>query len=99
VKTHPEASRKTLSLSIGLHAHAIPQLSDVESGALLDELLDFTCQLPRIYHHSWTPSDVVLRDNSCPMRQACPRDMRQPRIIFHSRLAGDSGSEWVAVAA
>ena len=91
VKTHPETGRKTLT--IGRHAHAIPGLSETESEGLLDELLDFACQPPRIYHHSWTPGDVVLWDNRCLMHQSRPWDMSQPRIMFHSRLAGDPVSE------
>ena len=97
VKTHPETGRKTLT--IGRHAHAIPGLSETESEGLLDELLDFACQPPRIYHHSWTPGDVVLWDNRCLMHQSLPWDMSQPRIMFHSRLAGDPVSEGVAEAA
>lgn len=94
VKTHPETGRKTLT--IGRHAHAIPGLSEAESEALLDELLDFACQPPRLYHHSWIPGDVVLWDNRCLLHQACPWDMKYPRIMLHSRLAGDPASEGVA---
>ena len=97
VKTHPETGRKTLT--IGRHAHAIPGLSETESEGLLDKLLDFACQPPRIYHHSWTPGDVVLWDNRCLMHQSRPWDMSQPRIMFHSRLAGDPVSEGGAEAA
>jgi alpha-ketoglutarate-dependent taurine dioxygenase len=94
VKTHPETGRKTLT--IGRHAHAIPGLSEVESEALLDELVDFACRAPRIYHHSWTPGDVVVWDNRCLMHQARPWDMTEKRIMFHSRLAGHPKYEFAA---
>jgi alpha-ketoglutarate-dependent taurine dioxygenase len=91
VKTHPETGRK--SLLAGRHAHNIPGLEQSESDALLEELIDFACQPPRIYHHDWTPGDAVVWDNRCLMHQATPWDMTQRRIMWHSRIAGDPTSE------
>jgi alpha-ketoglutarate-dependent taurine dioxygenase len=93
VKTHPETGRK--SLLIGRHAHAIPGLPEAESERLLDELIDFACRPPRTYHHHWTPGDAVIWDNRCLLHQATPWDMTQPRIMWHSRIAGDAVSEGV----
>jgi len=94
VKTHAETGRKTLT--IGRHAHAVPGLSQADSEALLTELVDFACQPPRIYHHGWQPGDVVVWDNRCLMHQACPWDMAERRVMFHSRLAGDPEHEFAA---
>jgi alpha-ketoglutarate-dependent taurine dioxygenase len=94
VKTHPETGRK--SLLIGRHAHAIPGLDDAESEQLLDDLVDFAYQPPRTYHHAWTPGDVVIWDNRCLLHRAMPWDMSQPRVMWHSRIAGDAVSEGVA---
>jgi alpha-ketoglutarate-dependent taurine dioxygenase len=91
VKTHPETGRK--SLLIGRHAHNIPGLEPAESERLLDELVDFACRPPRVHHHSWTPGDVVIWDNRCLLHQATPWDMSEPRIMWHSRIAGDPASE------
>ncbi len=91
VKTHPETGRK--SLVIGRHAHNIPGLDAAESERLLAELIDFACQPPRIYHHDWQAGDAVLWDNRCLMHRATPWDMNQPRIMWHSRIAGDPVSE------
>ena len=91
VKTHPETGRK--SLLAGRHAHNIPGLEQADSSRLLQELVDFACQPPRIYHHDWTPGDAVVWDNRCLMHQATPWDMTQPRIMWHSRIAGDPASE------
>ena len=91
VKTHPETGRK--SLLIGRHAHAIPGLEPAESERFLQELIDFACQPPRIYHHDWSPGDAVLWDNRCLLHQATPWDMTQKRIMWHSRIAGDPASE------
>jgi len=91
VKTHPETGRK--SLLIGRHAHNIPGLSQIESDRLLQELVEFACQPPRIYHHDWAPGDAVLWDNRCLLHRATPWDMTQPRVMWHSRIAGDPASE------
>ena len=91
VKVHPETGRK--SLLIGRHAHAIPGLDIGESERLLDDLVAFACQPPRVYHHSWTPGDVVVWDNRCLLHQAMPWDMSEPRVMWHSRIAGNPVSE------
>ena len=91
VKTHPDTGRK--SLLIGRHAHAIPGMDPAESERFLQELIDFACRPPRIYHHDWAPGDAVLWDNRCLLHQATPWDMTQKRIMWHSRIAGDPASE------
>ncbi len=96
VKVHPETGRS--SLVIGRHAHAIPGLSEAESEKLLDDLLEFACQAPRVYHHTWTPGDAVVWDNRALLHQACPWDMREPRVMYHARIAGDPRSEFAAHA-
>jgi alpha-ketoglutarate-dependent taurine dioxygenase len=64
-----------------------------ESERLLDGLAAFACQPPRIWHHSWTPGDVVVWENRCLLHQATPWDMSQRRIMWHSRIVGDPPSE------
>ena len=97
VKVHPETGRK--SLLIGRHAHAIPGLSAAESEQLLDELVSFACQPPRTYHHRWTVGDAIIWDNRCLLHRATPWDMTQPRVMWHTRLAGDPQSEAALAAA
>ena len=70
-----------------------PGLEQAESDRLIQELVDFACQPPRIYHHDWTAGDAVVWDNRCLMHQATPWDMTQRRIMWHSRIAGDPASE------
>jgi alpha-ketoglutarate-dependent taurine dioxygenase len=91
VKTHPETGRK--SLLIGRHAHNIPGMDKVESESFLEGLVEFACQPPRVYHHHWTPGDVVIWDNRCLLHRAMPWDMREPRVMWHSRIAGEPLSE------
>jgi alpha-ketoglutarate-dependent taurine dioxygenase len=91
VKVHPETGRK--SLVIGRHAYGIPEMDTCESERFLQELVDFACQRPRTYHHTWTPGEAVVWDNRCLMHRAMPWDMHEPRVMWHSRIAGDPTSE------
>jgi alpha-ketoglutarate-dependent taurine dioxygenase len=91
VKIHPETGRK--SLVIGRHAYGIPDMDAGESERLLQELVDFACRPPRVYHHTWTPGEAVIWDNRCLMHRAMPWDMHEPRVMWHSRIAGDPVSE------
>lgn len=91
VKIHPETGRP--ALLIGRHAFGIPGLTEAESEVLLDELLEFACQPPRLYYHTWAPGDAVLWDNRCLLHRACPWDMSEPRVMYHARIAGDPLTE------
>jgi len=96
VKVHPETCRRTLL--IGRHAYGIPGLSAGESEQLLDELAQFAVRPPRVHHHRWKPGDAVVWDNRRLMHRACPWDMREPRVMYHARIAGDPVAEFAAHA-
>ena len=96
IKHHPETSRP--SLLIGRHAYGIPGMSEGESEKLLQGLVDFACQSPRTYHHQWSAGDAVVWDNRCLLHQARPWDMREPRVMYHSRIAGERESEFAGPA-
>ena len=96
VKTHPETGRK--SLNVGRHAFGIPGLAPEESGRLIEELVEFAARPPRVWHHHWTAGDAIVWDNRCLMHRACPWDMAEPRVMYHSRIAGDPAAEFAAHA-
>ncbi len=91
VKIHPVTDRP--SLYIGRHAYGIPGLSESESEKLLDELIAFACQAPRIYRQEWQPGDIVVWDNRCLLHRARPYDHAEPRVMKHTRIAGDPVAE------
>lgn len=91
VKVHPVTGRP--ALFTGRHAHAIPGLAREESDELLDRLLDEACRPPRVYRHRWQPGDLVVWDNRCVLHRACEWDLRQPRVMRHTRVAGDPATE------
>jgi alpha-ketoglutarate-dependent taurine dioxygenase len=87
VKVHPVTGRR--ALYIGRHAHAISGLAPEESDRLLDGLLEAACRPPRVYRHRWQPGDIAVWDNRCVLHRACPYDYGEPRVMKHSRIAGD----------
>lgn len=94
VKVHPATGRP--ALFIGRHAHDIPGLDPADSEALLDRLLADACQPPRLYRHRWEPGDLVVWDNRCVLHHACEWDLSQPRVMRHTRIAGDPATESAA---
>ena len=92
VKVHPETGRSTLA--VGRHAYGIPGLDPAESEQLLADLVETACQPPRTYHHDWAPGDAVVWDNRCLLHRARPWDMSEPRVMYHSRIAGEEASEF-----
>ena len=71
----------------------MPGLSAQESEQLLDQLMAFACQPPRIFRHSWTPGDVAVWDNRCLLHRARPYDYREERVMMHTRIQGDPATE------
>ncbi len=91
VKVHPNTGRP--ALYIGRHAGQIEGLSMAEAETLLDELMAFICQPPRLLTHTWTPGDVVLWDNRCLLHRARPYDYREARVMMHTRIKGSPATE------
>lgn len=91
VKVHPATGRR--ALFIGRHAHDVSGLSTNESEALLDRLMDFACRPPRVYTHHWAVGDLVVWDNRCVLHRAQPWDWSEPRVMKHTRIAGDPATE------
>src|SRR5215470_229923 len=91
VKVHPATGRS--ALFIGRHAFGIPGLAREESEKLLDDLLAFACQPPRVLQHRWEPGDLAIWDNRCVLHRARPYDPNVPRVLYHTRIAGDPATE------
>ena len=91
VKIHPDTQRP--NLLIGRHAYNIVGMDPTESERLLDSLAEFACQHHRTYHHHWTVGDAVLWDNRRLMHRATPFDLTEPRLMWHTRIAGEPQTE------
>ncbi len=91
VKIHPDTGRSILV--VGRHAHEIAGWDPAESEHYLDTLTEQAAQPPRTYHHDWEPGDAVIWDNRALMHRGTPFDMTQPRVMWHTRIAGEPASE------
>jgi alpha-ketoglutarate-dependent taurine dioxygenase len=91
VKVHPVTGRP--ALFVGRHAYGIPGLDPDDSTRLLDELIEFACQPPRVHRHRWQPGDIVVWDNRCVLHRARPYDPNEARYMVHTRVAGDAATE------
>lgn len=92
VKTHPETGRK--ALAVGRHAYGVSGMTEADSAALISRLNSFAVEGPdHVYQHDWAVGDVIVWDNRCLMHRACDWDYSEPRIMLHSRIAGDQLSE------
>jgi alpha-ketoglutarate-dependent taurine dioxygenase len=91
VKVHPATPRP--SLFVGRHAYGIPGLTAEESEWLLDDLVEIGCQAPRVFQHRWQPGDIAIWDNRCVLHRARPWNLTEPRVMLHTRVAGDPATE------
>lgn len=91
VKVHPETNEP--NLLIGRHAYGVLGMDPDDSEAFLDQLNDEACHPAWTYHHRWTVGDAVVWDNRRLMHRATPFDLRQPRRMWHTRIAGDPRTE------
>jgi alpha-ketoglutarate-dependent taurine dioxygenase len=91
VKVHPDTGRP--NLLIGRHAYGIVGMDPDASEALLDHLNEWACEAPRVHYHHWSAGDAVVWDNRRLMHRATPFDLTEPRRMWHTRIAGEPGSE------
>ena len=87
VKRHPVTGR--LSLFIGRHAYGIPGLAEDESRRLLDELLEFACQPPRVFGHRWQAGDVAIWDNRWLQHYAIDDYADYERVMYRVTIRGE----------
>lgn len=87
IDVHPVTGRR--SLCIGRHAYRISGMADADAQALIAQLLDEACRPPRTITHAWQPGDLVWWDNRCVLHRARPWDYTEPRVMWHTRIAGD----------
>lgn len=90
-KVHPETGRTNLLL--GRHAHDIIGMDEDESTELIDRLDAMSVEGQRSYQHQWTEGEAVIWDNRRLMHRGVPWEMKLPRRMWHTRIAGDPATE------
>ena len=88
IDVHPVTGRP--SLCIGRHAYRLSGMPDDDAQALLDQLLSAACRPPRVLVHRWRAGDLVWWDNRCVLHRARPWDYAEPRLMWHTRIAGET---------
>jgi taurine dioxygenase len=87
VCVHPDTGREVLYLGRRGNAY-IPELSEADSEALLDELWSYTVAAENTWHHEWRVGDVLLWDNRCTMHRRDDFDPATRRIMYRSQIRG-----------
>ena len=87
VCAHPATGRPVLYLGRRENAY-IPELSETESDALLDELWSCTTTTDNTWRHHWQVGDVVMWDNRCTMHRRDDFSADTRRIMHRSQIHG-----------
>ena len=91
VKIHPATGRK--AVYSGRHAYGIEGFSPEHSAKFLKQLIEFIAQPPRVWGIDWVPGDFAIFDNRRVMHRVLPYDYSEPRVMRHTRVAGDPLTE------
>jgi alpha-ketoglutarate-dependent taurine dioxygenase len=83
---HHKDGRK--SLVIGATALYVMDKSPEESAYILTKLRDWTTQPRFVYHHEWTPGDMIMWDNTGTVHRALPYPFESGRLMRRTALAG-----------
>ena len=67
--------------------------SEDESEGLLSELVEQAARSPRVVEHRWQAGDLAIWDNRRVLHRVRPYDYSEPRVMRHTRVAGDPASE------
>ncbi|NEA20700.1 TauD/TfdA dioxygenase family protein [Streptomyces halstedii] len=96
VLTHPVTGARSLLLG-SMVIRCVTGLSDQDSRALIDDLLEHTTSAPYLYSHTWSQGDLVVWDNLATLHTASPCDSsRHPRLLYRAAVrqhADSRGSE------
>ena len=86
-RRHPDTGREVLYLGRRGNAY-IPELSETDGEALLNELWSYTVPADNTWHHEWRVGDVLLWDNRCTMHRRDDFDPATRRIMHRSQIRG-----------
>lgn len=99
VRIHPDTGRESLFIQprvIG-SVVAIDQMDEVESTALIEELIAHITSPPFVYRHRWSPLDVVVWDNRCVLHSATTKGLSERHVRKLLRLTTHGGPVTPAV--
>jgi len=84
---HPETGRNILNIST-LNIQSVMGMSEEESDALIQLLIDHTLQEQFQYIHEWQNNDIVVWDNRRTMHKAFGHPVDDIRVVQRSTIRG-----------
>ncbi|MGW0673436.1 TauD/TfdA dioxygenase family protein [Streptomyces sp. NPDC002746] len=92
VLTHPVTGARSLLLG-SMVIRCVTGLSEKDSRALIDDLLEHTTRAPYLYSHHWEQGDLVVWDNLATLHTASPCDSsRHSRLLFRAAVRQHAAS-------
>ena len=87
IRTNADTGRKSIYINT-VRSERILDLSDEDSGALLDELFEHVAQPQFQYRHQWKPGDILLWDNRSVLHRA-NADYEGKRFLYRIMVEGE----------
>ncbi|HEY6472968.1 MAG TPA: TauD/TfdA family dioxygenase [Acidimicrobiales bacterium] len=77
------------SLVLGVSASRVVGMDQAEGKTLLDDLLERSTAVERVYRHEWQVGDLVIWDNTGVMHRVHPYDPTSGREMHRTTMSGD----------
>lgn len=72
-------------------AVGIEGMENAAGEALFRELWDAILKTMKPYYHTWSPTDMVIWDNTRMLHEACGCDPKYKRVMHRTTISGDYG--------
>ena len=85
------------ALFVGAHTERILGLDEIESKALIEELVAFAAQPRFVYAHKWRQGDMLIWDNRCTLHRGTEYDYRNHRRDMRRATVNEAGEDRSAI--
>ena len=91
-RPHPLSGRTALYMSTPQRCVAISGMPRTDADTMIALLFEHSTADENIYHHAWSPGDVVMWDNGCVLHRADHADVLGDRVMHRGMVAGYDAS-------
>ena len=85
------------ALFVGAHTERILGLDEIDSKALLEELVAFATQPRFVYAHKWRRGDMLIWDNRCTLHRGTEYDYRNHKRDMRRATVNEAGEDRSAI--
>ena len=85
------------ALFVGAHTERILGLDEIDSKALLEELVAFATQPRFVYAHKWRQGDMLIWDNRCTLHRGTEYDYRNHKRDMRRATVNEAGEDRSAI--